>query len=43
LHVSLNEVVVIAVVWFAITGGPVLAGVLLGLARRLGRGRQKTR
>jgi len=44
LHVSLNEVVVVAVVWCAITGGPVLAGFLLGLVRRRhGQERQRSR
>jgi hypothetical protein len=47
IHVTINEILVIAVVWLAITGGPVVAGFLLGLARRRRqqreRGRQKTR
>ena len=38
LHVSLNEMVVVAIVWLAITGGPVMAGFLLGLVRRRGQG-----
>jgi hypothetical protein len=42
LHVSLSEVLVVAVVWLAITVGPVIAGLLLGLRRRHRDGRQKT-
>jgi hypothetical protein len=43
--VSFNELVVIAVVWLAITGGPVVAGLLLGYfrRRRQDRGKQRIR